>query len=203
MVSAATGVSWCFIRKLNVIDILLRAFRSIPCKIGQSLHYLRTFIVCFFRGTFSVFTCISRSFSRGACIQWANTKTKQNNLQKQFHWFVIPFITTVNGCTQPYYYVAIYSKICVKRPLAKRPKIAFQDQFSLNAGQKYCRILQYFWPSLSYHLSLRSLFCLFLSDRLRQVLLYIMFCASTRGFETYRICANVSFIRPCRRMQQS
>ena len=33
-------------------------------------------------------------------------------------------------------------------------------------------ILQYFRPSLSYHLSLRSLFCLFLSDRLSQVLLY-------------------------------
>ena len=41
----------------------------------------------------------------------------------------------------------------------------FQDQLSLNAGQKYCRmlqgsILQYFRPSLSYHLSLRFLFCL-------------------------------------------
>ena len=33
-------------------------------------------------------------------------------------------------------------------------------------------ILQYFRPSLSYRLSLRSLFCLFLSDRFRQVLLY-------------------------------
>ena len=32
-------------------------------------------------------------------------------------------------------------------------------------------ILQYFQPSLSYHLSLRSLFCLFLSGRLRQALL--------------------------------
>ena len=30
-------------------------------------------------------------------------------------------------------------------------------------------ILQYFRPSLSYHLSLRPLFCLFLSGRLRQV----------------------------------
>ena len=34
-------------------------------------------------------------------------------------------------------------------------------------------ILQYFWPSLSYHLSLRSLFCLFLSGRFTQVLLYM------------------------------
>ena len=34
------------------------------------------------------------------------------------------------------------SKTCVKRPLSKRPKIGFQDQLSLNAGQKYCRMLQ-------------------------------------------------------------
>ena len=35
-------------------------------------------------------------------------------------------------------------------------------------------ILQYFRPSLSYHLSLRSLFCVRLSGRLRQVLLLFM-----------------------------
>ena len=36
----------------------------------------------------------------------------------------------------------MYSKTRVKRPLSKRPKIDFQDQLSLNAGQKYCRMLQ-------------------------------------------------------------
>ena len=70
-----------------------------------------------------------------------------------------------------------YSETCLKRPLKKKTKIGFQDRLSLNAGQKYCRmflesILQYFRPSLSYHLSLRPLFWLFLSGRLRQVLLY-------------------------------
>ena len=35
-----------------------------------------------------------------------------------------------------------YSKTCVKRSPSKRPKIGFQDQLSLNAGQKYCRMLQ-------------------------------------------------------------
>ena len=34
------------------------------------------------------------------------------------------------------------SKTCVKRPLSKRSKMGFQDQLSLNAGQKYCRMLQ-------------------------------------------------------------
>ena len=36
-----------------------------------------------------------------------------------------------------------YSKTCVKRPLSTRPGIDFQDQLSLNAGQKYCRMLQW------------------------------------------------------------
>ena len=60
----------------------------------------------------------------------------------------------------------------------RRPKIGFQDRLLLNVGQKYCRmlqesILQYFQPSLSYHLSLRTLFSLCLSGRLRQILLYL------------------------------
>ena len=36
----------------------------------------------------------------------------------------------------------VYSKTCVKRSLSKRLKIGFQDQSSLNAGQKYCRVLR-------------------------------------------------------------
>ena len=61
----------------------------------------------------------------------------------------------------------------------RRLKLVFKTDYRLwnNAGQKYCRMLQvehlqFFLPSLSYHLSLRSLFCLFLSGRLRQVILY-------------------------------
>ena len=41
-------------------------------------------------------------------------------------------------------YGVIYSKTCVKWLLSKRPEIGFQDQLSLNAGQKYCRILSNF-----------------------------------------------------------
>ena len=40
-------------------------------------------------------------------------------------------------------------------------------------------ILQYFRPSFSYHLSLRSVFCLFLSGRIRQVLLYLRLMDTT------------------------
>ena len=44
-----------------------------------------------------------------------------------------------------------YSKTCLKRSL-KKTKIVFQYRLSLNAGQKYCRMLQesilkYFRPS--------------------------------------------------------
>ena len=42
-------------------------------------------------------------------------------------------------------------------------------------------ILQYFLPSLSYHLSLRSLFCLFLSGSFIQVLLLKLFCLFGTG----------------------
>ena len=57
-----------------------------------------------------------------------------------------------------------YSKTCLKRPL-KEDLIWYQDQLSLNAGQKCCimlhgSILQYLRPSISYHLSLRPLLCL-------------------------------------------
>ena len=33
--------------------------------------------------------------------------------------------------------VVQYSKTCLKRPLKKKTKMFFQDQLSLNAGQKY------------------------------------------------------------------
>ena len=38
----------------------------------------------------------------------------------------------------------VYSKTCVKRslPISQNTEIGFQDQLSLNAGQKYCRMLQ-------------------------------------------------------------
>ena len=35
-----------------------------------------------------------------------------------------------------------YSKTCLKRPLKKKTKHWFSDQLLLNAGQKYCRMLQ-------------------------------------------------------------
>ena len=41
-----------------------------------------------------------------------------------------------------HYIHIVYSETCVKQPLSNRPKIVFQDQLSLNAGQTYFRMLQ-------------------------------------------------------------
>ena len=38
--------------------------------------------------------------------------------------------------------ILVHIKVCVKQPLSKRQKIGFQDHLWLNAGQKYCRMLQ-------------------------------------------------------------
>ena len=54
-----------------------------------------------------------------------------------------------------------------KMATTKRPKICFKTNYRLMQVKSIAEcskgsILQYFRPSLSYHLSLRSLFCLFL-----------------------------------------
>ena len=41
----------------------------------------------------------------------------------------------------PLRYLFMYSKTCVKQPLSNRPQIGFQDKLSLDADQKYCRML--------------------------------------------------------------
>ena len=70
----------------------------------------------------------------------------------------------------------VYSKTCLKQPLKKKTKMGFKDRLLLNAGQKCCRMLQLEHSAIlltfiKLPLSLRSLFCLFLSGRSRQVFL--------------------------------
>ena len=88
-------------------------------------------------------------------------------------WYSVTFLGHIHSWFQPYNTV----KPVLNGYSNRRPKVGFQDRLSLIAGQKYFRMLQesvpqYFLPSLSYNLSLRPLLCLFLSGRLRQVLLY-------------------------------
>ena len=47
----------------------------------------------------------------------------------------------LNICPLHNLFENIYSKTWVKRPLSKRSKNCFQGRLSLNAGQKYCRML--------------------------------------------------------------
>ena len=82
----------------------------------------------------------------------------------------------------------IYSKTYVK-------KIGFQDQLSLNAGQKHYRMLQNFRPSLSLHLTFRSLFCLFfLSGRFTHVLLYVCGKQTTFVFLKIKVVRRLSLL---------
>ena len=102
--------------------------------------------------------------------------------------------TLIIKCTYKLYVIwneKEYSKTCVKWSISKRPQIGVQEQLSLNTCQKCCRMrnLQYFLPSLSYHLSFRSLFCLFLSGRFTKVLLY---WGLTRGNDPFRPSFNHS-----------
>ena len=73
-----------------------------------------------------------------------------------------------------------YSKTCLKQPHKKRDqrrsKLVFRTDYHLMQVKSILEcskksILQYIQPLLSYHLSFRSLFCLFLCGCLRQVLL--------------------------------
>ena len=50
-------------------------------------------------------------------------------------------VSTKISWTDSFVFGDRYSKTCVKGPLSKRPQIGFQDQLSLTAGQKYCRML--------------------------------------------------------------
>ena len=71
-----------------------------------------------------------------------------------------------------------YSKTCVNGHSQKDRQLVFKTNYHLMQVKSIAEcpkgsILQYFRPSLGYHLSLRSLFCLFLSGCFTQVLLYV------------------------------
>ena len=70
-------------------------------------------------------------------------------------------------CIWYLYESLLYSKTCLKQALKKDQKLIFKTDYRLMLVKSIAEcskgsILQCFKPSLSYHLSLRSLFCLFL-----------------------------------------
>ena len=74
-------------------------------------------------------------------------------------------------------------KPVLSRHSKRAPKLVFNTNYHLMQVKSIAEcskgsILQSVRPSLRYHLALRSLFCLFLSGRLRQVLLYFPFAVN-------------------------
>ena len=114
----------------------------------------------------STLSCIQRVKVRNVNISLLTKK--QNKILRGSSWIISTYthgVTTV--------------KPVLSSDSKGRPKSIFNIYYRLMQvkGIAECfkgSILQYFWPALSYHLSLRSLFCLFLSDRSRQVLLYYL-----------------------------
>ena len=83
--------------------------------------------------------------------------------------------------------ISAYSKICVKQPLSKIPKIGFQDQLSLNAGQKYCRMLQ------GEHSAILSTFI-----KLPFVIkIFVLSIFESPFYTIFTVCAKASFKLPC------
>ena len=88
-------------------------------------------------------------------------------MEKYLHWIDLNFVKSE--------FLYIQLNLCQTATL-KDPKMFFKTNYRLMQVKSIAEcskgsILQYFRPSLSYHLSLRSLFCLFLSGRFTQVLL--------------------------------
>ena len=93
---------------------------------------------------------------------------------------------------------SLYSKTCLKRPLSKRPKIAFQDKLLLNACQKYCKMLQGEHSAiLLTFIKLPFVFKTFvlsiLSGRLRQVFLIIRSQSLQEMYTILNLCKIYRF----------
>ena len=92
-----------------------------------------------------------------------------------------------------------YSKTCVKRPLSKDNKLVFKTNYCLMQVKIIAEcskgsILQYFQPSLSYQLSIRSLFCLFLvTVSHRFFCINLLFSVRTPGYDNKKVltCNNI------------
>ena len=84
--------------------------------------------------------------------------------------------------------------------VSKRQKIGFQDRLALNAGQKYCRMLQGEHPTIystfiKLPFAIKIFFCLFLSGCFTQVLLYTLIISLTKIFTSPDIHSHIIFTK--------
>ena len=121
------------------------------------------------------------------------TNTCKNNFEpiQIKNTYYIGFKSTIKGIFTAIWWDIKSSTnlVCKVKPVLSghskiRLKIVFQDPLSLNAGQKYCRILQvsileYFQPSLSYHLTIRPFLSVF--EWLLKSGFTVIVCGSRQG----------------------
>ena len=137
--------------------------------------------------THIIFTLISIQL---VPIKQGKTRPCSTFFKQQTHrsWFTLIAFST------PYQVVKSTVKPVLSGHSKRRPKLVFETDYHLMQVKSIAEcskrsILQYFRPLISYHLSLTSLFCLFLSGRLRQVLLYLLKISVT--FVTDEVSINV------------
>ena len=86
--------------------------------------------------------------------------------------FSILIHVIMNGVVKKVDYKCFTVKPVLSGHSKRTPKLIFNTYYRLMQVKSIAEFLQYFRPALSYHFPSRPLFCLLLSDRLRQVLLY-------------------------------
>ena len=137
------------------------------------LEHSAIFLTCIKR--LLVFKTIFGLFKSGRCRQVLlythDGRRDRSKLKQHTPWFYA-LKCMVNGP------LSHTGKPALSGHSKRTPKMVFNTDYHLMQVKSIAEcsnasILQYFWPSLSFHLSLRPLLCLFLSGRLRQVLLYI------------------------------
>ena len=105
-------------------------------------------------------------------------------MQRCYGLFYITSLICKPLVDERFKYTLQYSKTCVKHHSEKDWKLVYKTNFRLMQVKSIAEVY-YFWPSFSYHLSLRSLFYLFLSGHFTQVLqICILYCMMSRPVRT-------------------
>ena len=121
-----------------------------------------------------------------------------NTINKYFYCFIVASLArNHNVIVQNYSYNSV--NLCETATL-KNTKNDFQDLLSLNAGQTYCRMFQKEHSAIlatfmKLPVVIRHLFCLFLSGRFSQVLLYTNVLVVTCYYSGKQHCGHTRLVQ--------
>ena len=129
------------------------------------------------------FLCMSKALSPICSLKKSPAKLKKRNTCTSQLCFVFKAVTHILTYHEEYCLTSQYSPSTYLYSFTVKPVLSGRSQNDQNLflrpiiaeGQKYCRMLQGEYSAIIstfIKLPLRALFCLFLSGRLRQVLLY-------------------------------